>query len=296
MMKSCGVDWEHCRSLLAVLRHGNLSAAARARGLTQPTLGRHIAELERSLGAALFTRSPHGLRPTETALAVLPYPETMTSAAEALIRTASGLAGSFDGTVRVAASEMIGVEVLPPILAELRAELPQIRIELALSNLNEDLLRHEADVAVRMARPTQAGLVTRRVGSVFLGLYAHRTYIARCGLPGSIEELGSHALIGFDREWPEAALKSQGLHLAPDGFALRTDSDLAQLAALRCGLGVGIAQAQIVRRDPDLVPLLADAVRFELPMWVARHEDLQTARVRTVFSRLANGLERCLAP
>lgn len=283
--------WEHCRSLLAVIRHGSLSAAARALGLTQPTLSRHISGLEAALGAALFTRSPHGLRPTEVAQAILPHAEAMASAAAALVRSASGAAAAVAGIVRIAASEMIGVEVLPPILAEVGERYPDVAVELALSNRNEDLLRRDVDLAVRMVRPAQVGLVARQIGKVQLGLYAHRRYVERHGSPETAADLSRHRLVGFDREWPGGVLGSQALDLSPADFGLRTDSDLAQLAAVRAGGGIGVVQDGIAVRERELVPVLRGVVAFELPMWLAMHEDLRlTARVRAVFDVLADAL------
>ena len=168
---------------------------------------------------------------------------------------------------------------------------PDITIELALSNRQEDLLRREADIAVRMVRPTQGALLAKRVGAVPLKLYAHRRYLAAHGTPRSLTQAGV-AAIGFDRDTQMMqALAERQIHLSRDLFALRTDNDLAQLAALRAGFGVGACQAQIARRDPDLVPVLEDAFRYELEVWVAMHEDLKSSRrMRAMFDWLVAGL------
>src|SRR5215475_13971408 len=192
-------DWNLYRSLLAVLRTGSLSAAARAIGMTQPTIGRHIDALEQALDVPLFTRSQHGLTATEAALELRPYAESLEATTAALLRTASRRGGS-GGTVRITASEVIGAEVLPPILAELRDAHADLVIELVLSNQTQDLLHREADIAVRMVRPSQQALLVRRVGEMPLGLYAHRKYIERHGMPESRADLAKHAVIGFDQE------------------------------------------------------------------------------------------------
>ena len=176
-------NWDELRTFVEVARDGSLSAAARRLGLTQPTVGRHIDALEAALGLTLFARSPRGLTPTPAALALEPHVEAMAAAAAALARTASGEAAADRGAVRVTASEIIGSEVLPPILAAFHATHPGIAVELALSNRTADLARRDADVAVRMVRPTQSGLVARRIGSSRIGLYAHRDYLARFGEP-----------------------------------------------------------------------------------------------------------------
>ncbi len=270
-------SWDHYRSLLAVLDEGSLSGAARKLGLTQPTVGRHVEALESELGAPLFTRSASGLAPTETALALRPHAEAMSAAAEALVRTASGEADAVRGVIRVAAADIVGVEVLPPILTAFHEEHPEVAIELALSSRQEDLLRRESDIAVRMARPTQGALVARRVGSVPLRLYAHRRYIERHGVPKSLAD-AAHAGVGFDRDLQTLrSLQERQIPLTREMFSFRSDNDLAQLAALRAGFGVGGCHAPLARRDPDLVPVLEDVFRADLEVWVAMHEDLKSS-------------------
>jgi DNA-binding transcriptional LysR family regulator len=283
--------WELYRTFLEVVRDGSLSGAARKLALTQPTVGRHIDTLEASLGLSLFSRSPQGLRATPAALELVSYAETMAAASAALRRTASGGAKADRGTVRVAASEMIGCEVLPPMLTSFRDSHPGITLELALSNRNEDLLRRDADIAVRMVRPRQKSLVARRIGKSPIGFYAHRNYVEKYGLPKEIAELEQHCLIGFDRD--DLALRSLGKLPRPvtrDNFGFRCDSDLAQFAALKAGVGIGGCQHNIARRHPELVPVLK-AIRFELEVWVAMHEDMRSAGlVRVLFDHIAAGL------
>ncbi|HEY5072673.1 MAG TPA: LysR family transcriptional regulator [Caulobacteraceae bacterium] len=291
-MSTRNPSWELYRSFLAVVGAGSLSAAARSLGLSQPTVGRHIEALERELDAVLFTRSPGGLRPTEAALALRPHAEVMAAAAQALVRTASGGAGEVRGTVRLTASELVGAEVLPAMLAGFRELHPGVDIELALTNEQEDLLRRDADIAVRMARPTQSALLARRIGSVRLALYAHKTYLARHGAPASLADLAGHSVIGFDRIAPPTAIaRGLGMELTRDLFALRTDSDLAQLAALRAGFGLCACQPVIADRSGELQPVLRDAFAFELEVWVAMHEDLKAVhRMRLMFDHLVAGL------
>jgi len=285
-------DWDHYRTFLAVLDEGSLSGAARVLGLTQPTVGRHVETLEADLGQALFTRSAGGLSPTETALALRPHAEAMAAAAEALVRTASGEADQVRGAVRVTASDIVGVEVLPPILAGFHEAWPDVAIELNTSNRQEDLIRREADIAVRMARPTQGSLLAKRIGFVEVKLYAHKRYLAAHGAPTTFEDAASHAVIGFDRDmWAVRALEERQVPLTREFFAFRSDNDLAQLAALRAGFGVGAAQAPIAARDPELAPVLEDVFRFDMEVWVAMHEDLkQSRRMRLMFDWLVDGL------
>ena len=190
---------------------------------------------------------------------------------------------------RITASEIIGGVVLPPILADFRALHPAVVIELALTNRNEDLLRRDADIAVRMVRPEQSALVARRIGVVAIGLFAHRRYAEAHGLPLTIEQIADHPLIGFDRD--EVSLRSteaENPFIRRERFAFRSDSDLAQLAALRAGFGLGGCQLGIAADAPELVPVLPDLVRFELEMWLVLHEDLRAIpRVRAMYDFLA---------
>jgi DNA-binding transcriptional LysR family regulator len=284
-------DWDLYRTFLAVLDEGSLSAAARTLGLTQPTVGRQVEQLEAALAVPLFTRSVAGLQPTEVALALRPHAEAMAAAAQALARTASGEADAVRGAVRVTASDIVGVEVLPPILTGFHEAHPEVTIELNLSNRQEDLLRREADIAVRMARPSQGALLARRIGFVPLRLYAHRRWLDAHGPPTSFEAAAAFG-IGFDRDAQIArSLAESQLPFTRESFAFRSDGDLAQLAMLRAGFGVGACQTPIAARDPDLVPVLGDAFRYDMEMWVAMHEDLKSSRrMRLIFDWLVDGL------
>lgn len=288
--------WELYRTFLEVVRDGSLSGAARKLGLTQPTVGRHIDALEAALGLSLFSRSPQGLKATPAALELVSHAEAMASASAALRRTASGGGEADRGTVRITASEMVGCEILPPILARFRGDHPGITLELVLTNRNEDLLQREADIAVRMVRPRQKSLVARQIGKSPVGLFAHRSYTERFGLPLSVADLERHCLIGFDRD--AQPLKSLGKLPRPlrrEMFGFRSDSDLAQFSALRSGVGIGGCQHAIARRYPELVSVLAKAIRLELDVWLVMHEDMRsTARVRLLFDHLASGLPAVL--
>jgi len=284
--------WDELRTFLEVARESSLSAAARRLGLAQPTVGRHIDALEDALGATLFTRSARGLNPTAAAKALVPHAEAMAAAAGALARAASSAAAVDRGVVRVTASEVMGAEALPAMFAGFRARNPGIAIELALTNRNQDLARGDADIAVRMIRPTQSGLVARRIGATRIRLYAHRDYLARFGEPRSLADLREHRLIGFDRD--DATFRSAGAlakALTREDFGFRCDSDLAQLAALRAGVGVGGCQDMIARRTPELVPVLPSAFQMALEVWLVMHRDLKSEpRVRLMFDWVAAGL------
>ena len=287
--------WELFRSFLAVVRERSLSGAARALSLTQPTIGRHIDALEDALEVSLFTRSQSGLAPTAAATALVPHAEAMASAASALVRVASGEAQEERGAVRITASEMIGTEVLPRALAAFREQHPHIDVELVLSNRSEDLLRRDADIAVRMVKPTQSALMARKLGILQLGLHAHPSYLKKHPAPRTLEELRRHPLIGFDSAASVRRLPKLGVALSRELFAFRCDSDIGQYAALRAGFGVGVCQVALAKRD-GLVPLLPGVLRFELGVWVVMHKDLKsTRRMRLMFDHLALHLLEHLA-
>jgi len=294
-MKRVQPGWELYRSFLAVIRQGSLSGAARVLGLTQPTVGRHVDALEAALGVTLFTRSQAGLIASEGASALVPYAEAMASAADALERAASGEAEDERGVVRITASEMIGSEVLPKILVAFREAHPRIIVELMLSNRTEDLLRREADIAVRMVRPSQAALFARKLGTITLGFHAHPRYLKAHGSPKTLAELLEHPLIGFDKLPSVSRLDKLNFPVSRDSFAFRCDSDIGQYAALRAGFGIGICQLGLGRRD-KLVHILPHALSFELETWLVMHEDLKSnRRVRLMFAHLAEHLRAYIA-
>lgn len=286
-------SWDLFRTFAAVLREGSLSGAARVLGMTQPSVSRHIDALETAVGGKLFVRTQRGLSPTDRGLALRPHAESLVATSAALLRAASG-AEEVSGTVRITASEVVGAEHLPPILADLRRAHPGLSIELVLSNAVSDLLQRQADIAVRMVEPAQRALVARKVGAVTVGFHAHRDYLAARGTPRTMDELLAHDLIGMDTETPAIrAVLQRFPGLTRDAFTLRVDSDLAQLAAIRAGYGIGFCQVQIARSEPDLVRVAPDLFSLEFPLWVAMHEDLRGgARYRAVFDALAQGLGR----
>jgi len=285
-------DWSHIRSFLAVYDEGSLSGAARRLGLTQPTLGRQIAELERDLGVALFIRSQRGLMPTDAARDVARHAQAMSAASSAMIRAASGAESDIAGTIRITASDIIGAEVLPPLLASFRNIAPRVTNELSLSNRMAELLTGEPDIAVRMLRPGQQAIVARHIGDVGLGLYAHQRYLEAAPKLTTLQAmLSEHTLIGFDRQTPVLPDLSEDLALVRDIFALRTDNDLAQLAAIRAGCGIGLIQHGIARRSNELMQVFPDQINARLEIWLALHEDLRTSRrLRLIMEHLLAGL------
>jgi DNA-binding transcriptional LysR family regulator len=254
--------------------------------------------LQSSLGGrVLFTRSQTGLMPTGAAHELRPHAEDMAAAAAAFMRIGSGNLEETAGVVRLTAADVVGVEVLPPILSDFRYRYPNTVIELSVSNQMADLLRRDADIAVRMVRPKQKALLARRVGKIVLGFHAHRRYLERYGYPERLEDLAHHTLIGFDRIPPAAEfLAAVPMPVSRELFAFRCDNDLALLAALRAGFGVGICHVGLARRDPDLLPLLNKLFKVELEIWIVMHNELKRiSRMRLMFDHLALNLAQYAA-
>ncbi|WBY02539.1 LysR family transcriptional regulator [Ramlibacter tataouinensis] len=289
-------DWSLARSFLAALEHGSLLGAARALQASQPTIGRHIAELEAQLGVSLFERTGRGLLPTAMALKLAEPARAMEAAALALGRSASGAQSGLAGTVRITASQPVACFVLPPVLTQLRAALPDIQVELVASNAVANLLRREADIALRMVAPEQSSLVARRIGKVALGIYAHRDYLRRRGTPREPADLPAHELVGSDRG--EDILKgfaAAGIPVEREQFLLRTDDLVAYWQAVRAGLGIGFVPDFVARTDPAVLPLLPMLKIPPLPVWLAVHREVRgNARIRAVYDFLAQAVPRLL--
>lgn len=289
-------DWSLVRSFLAVVEQGSLLAAARQLQSSQPTIGRHVAELESQLGLVLFDRTGRGLVPTEAALRLANTGRAMQSGADQLARSVAGVDRSGAGTVRITASQPVACYVLPPLLAQMRLTLPEVQVELVASNTVSNLLRREADIAVRMVRPEQATVIARRVGKVAIKACAHQDYLRRRGIPRHPSDLLSHDLIGGDRN--DETLKgfaARGFPVKREQFAFRSDDLIVVWQAVRAGLGVGFASEHLIRTDPAIVPLLPKLKIEPLPVWLAVHKEIRTSkRIRAVYDFLADALPRAI--
>ena len=285
-------DWTLIRSFLAALQHGSLLGAARALHSSQPTLGRHIAELEAQLGTTLFERTGRGLLPTAMALRLADAARTMESGALQLARQARGAQSEMAGSVRISASQPVACVLLPPILARMHLSLPEIAIELVVSNAVSNLLQREADIALRMVQPEHGSLVAKRVGQVPLGVYAHQDYLRRRGLPRQPADLLHHDLVAGDTDHQiERGFAATGYRLERERIVLRSDDLMAQFGAVRAGLGVGFLARYLAQTDPLLVPLLPDLPIPPLPIWLVVHREIRSnRRIKAVYDFLGSHL------
>lgn len=295
------LDWNLLHALLAVVETGSLTRAADNLGLSQPTLSRRIAALESAVGLALFERTARGLAPTAAGQALVEPALHMRSAVLAL-GLAAQQSQSVAGTVRLTASEIVSAWVLPPLLRALAERHPDIEVELVASNRLDNLLEREADIAIRMVRPTQSAVITCHLADWPLGFYAHRDHLTRQGVAdGRLErtELQRLRWIGFDSQTDLLdGLRHQGLAIDRHFFAFRSDNHIANWMMVRAGLGVGIGLRHLAAAEPDLIEVRpANPTETwpipTLPVWLTVHRELRASpRLRVVWDFLAEGLGR----
>lgn len=285
------VAWDLIETFVRVAAEGSLTRAARRLGISQPTLSRQIQALEEQLGVPLFIRHARGLTVTDRGAELLASARSVDDQVQSFIRRATGLRIEPEGSVRISANEPIAVHAMGPALAGLRRDYPKIKLELVVDNSAVDLSRREADLALRMFRPVQLDLVAKRVGTVEVGLFASRDYLARCGLPNGPDiDLERHTLIGFDQAvfWRSAVRK---MGLQPEQFAFRSDSMLVQLEAVRSGVGIGAIHLPIARRHAELVRVLENVHVEHFEIWLVVHQDLRAdPAVRAVAKGVEQGL------
>jgi DNA-binding transcriptional LysR family regulator len=285
-------DWALWRSFSSVVANGSLSAAARELGISQPTVGRHIETLEYNLGLTLFERTLTGLKPNTTALRLYePVSQAQAALAEAAIM-AEGAQADYGGTVRITASAVISNYALPDLLLPIRERYPNIAIETVPSDSAENLLLREADIAIRMFRPTQLELVTRHLGDLPIVPAAHQRYLDRRGTPRSVNDLFGHDMIGLDRsDLIIAHAQKLGIPLRREHFIIRSDDQRQLWEMVKAGLGIGFAQASLVRHTPGMVALPIDLSIPPLQVWLTTHRELFTShRIRAIYDALAEGL------
>jgi DNA-binding transcriptional LysR family regulator len=287
-------DWDHLRVFVGVAAHGSLSAAGRSMGISQPTVGRHIQALEDSLGVRLFQRTVRGLDLTDTGRDLLEHAREMAAASDRLALAAAGREAAVSGTVRVTASAFVATLTLPEIIADLRLAHPEIEIELVASDATENLLQREADIAVRMYRPRQVDVITRKVSELSLGVYAANSYLARRGTPREPNDLLAHDIVGYDRD--ENILRgfaAAGVDVDRHFFVARCDDQVAYWHLVVAGVGIGFSQVRVGDAEPLVSRVLPEFAIAPLPVWLTAHEGLRTnPRVRRVFDFLAERLAR----
>lgn len=278
-------NWNDLRFFLAAAEAGSLSAAARLLGSNQPTVGRHIGALENDLGVKLFQRHPNGLVLSQEGAAVLEQVQLMQNGVQGIRRLIEGDYAELRGSVRMALPEGLCNALVVPRLVDFQRRYPDLALILNVSASSANLTRGEADVALRLYRPDEDDLVVRGLGSMEMGLYASREYLARQGTPDETGELADHRLIGYGDALERMPEQQWLLQHAPRErpFTLRSDSTSARLRATACGLGLSIQPCLIAETDPALVRVLPGACIPSHEIWLAFHRDLRhVLRVRVV--------------
>jgi DNA-binding transcriptional LysR family regulator len=283
------LDWSLLQAFVAVMRDGSLSAAALKLKLTQPTVGRQIRALEEAVGEALFDRTPQGLRPTDRATALLEHAATLEQSVQALAAAMTGKLDAPSGKVRITTSEAFGAERLPELLRPFLDAHPAITIEMLASSQIENLLRRDADIAIRFTRPDQPELIARQVGTLELGIFAAEDYLTRYGEPETLADLSRHRMVGFDRDtFARRVAERLKLPVEDWRFVFRSDSMIGQHAAVRAGIGIGIMQVRRGERSEQLRRLLVTEFAPKQAVWLVAHADVrQGRRFRAVFDHLA---------
>lgn len=289
-------DWTLAKAFLATVKTGSLSGAARALKSSQPTLSRQVAAFADALGVTLFERAGRGLVLTEAGANIAAHLEPMADAANAAARAAAGQAQAIDGHIRITASEVYAIHILPDILARLRREAPGITVEVVATDKITDLRWREADIAIRNARPEDPELYAKLVTQDQGAFYATPGYLDALGSPTSLADLNDAHFIGIDQiETSLAFYNGLGLSLTAQNFPIVTASIPAQIAFVRAGVGIGVAPSRLGDADAGLARVFTGAPVVPFPVWVVAHRDLRTSRrMRLVFDLLADMLPRLM--
>ncbi|MGH1487383.1 MAG: LysR family transcriptional regulator [Cellvibrionaceae bacterium] len=286
-------DWNQVRAFLVAAEEGSLSAAARAMQQTQPTLSRQVTNLEETLGVTLFERGHRKLQLTTAGFELLDHARTMAEAANKISMAASGQSQAIEGRVCITATEMMATYYLPPMLRKLREHAPGIVVEVVASDLVRDLIRREADIAIRHTQPNQPDLVARRIGSLRGRIYAAKRLIEEVGMPRNFDDLSNRDFIGIeDIESLIENLAAQGLELRIEQFRALAGSGNCMLQLIREGLGFGFLPMDTGKLFDDLVCVLPDHFDPEIPVWLVSHRELYTSRrIRVVYDFIAEELQ-----
>ena len=283
-------DWNQMRALLATVEAGSLSAAAKRLGLTQPTLGRQVAALEESLGLVIFERVGRSLVLTEAGQQLMAALREMGAAAERVTLSAAAQSQSIEGVVRITTADIYAGHVLPPLLEKIQAVAPAIRIEVLATGSISDLLRREADIAIRHVRPEQDGLIARRCKDTAAFVYGTPALLDRLGRPQTGEELARGQFVGALQGNDDfiAEMVRRGVPLGPENFPLATQSGMTGWEWVRKGMCLGAMVEAVARLTPEVQVAVPSIAPIAVPVWMVTHRELHTSRrIRLVFDMLA---------
>lgn len=291
------IDWSLIQTFVAVAQAGSLSAAARTLQSSQPTVGRQIKALESQLGATLFHRTAQGFDLTDHGQSLLPAAQTMAEAYRGLIMATAGQDAALSGSVCITASQIVSAYHLPPIIQGIREAEPEIQIDLIASDDSRNLLYREADIAIRMFKPTQLDLITRHLGDLELGAFATRDYLVRHGPLTDPADMAGHDFVGLNEHTLIIdSIRSFGIPAKRDWFSVRCDDPVTYWRLVQAGCGIGFAQRSVATQDPNIVEISTDWPMPKLPVWLTAHEAIRhTPRVKRVWDLLVAGLSPLLS-
>lgn len=292
--QSVSFDWNQVRAFLVTAEEGSFSGAARTLNTTQPTIGRQITALEEALGVTLFERSVRGLTLTEAGRELMAHVETMAEAASNISLVADGQSQNISGEVAITATDLFSAIKLPELLFGLRDRAPGLRIRIIASSDIQNLMRREADIAIRHVRPDQPELIARHIGSFGANLYAARSYLEREGRPRTPREVADHPFVGnADPKLLVGPLNAKGIPVRPENFVMSTENGIVAWELMKAGYGFAMQPDALAHADPGVEQVLPELPSDHFPVWLVTHRELRNSRkIRLVYDVLAEGLTR----
>lgn len=299
-MNISDVDWNLLKSFLAIMEAGSVLGAAKKIGGNQPTLSRHIAELEEKLGVVLFERTARGLKPTAIAHLIFPSVHEMALSSQKIAFSIMQSNQSLRGVVRISCSQVMATFLMPPLMIEFRKIHPDIKIDLVSTNHISNLLNREADIALRFIRPEQHSLIAKKLCDLHFGAYATKNYLSSIGVEIdksrylTLSEIFQFDVIGLDKEMSLIdVLSASGLQVEKEMFAFKTDDHVAGIHLVSHGGGIGFMPKYVASQFEQMQSVLDDTLQQSLPMWLVTHREIRDAPlIRLVYDFLGEAIPR----
>ncbi len=290
--RTSAFDWSQAQAFLATVEMGSFSGAAARLGLSQPTVGRHVAALESDLDLLLFDRVGKSLALTDNGHAMVQHVKAMKDAADQLSLSALGQDKTIAGPVSVTASDVFCAYILPPIIERIRLAYPKVQVEIVSSNEVQDLRRREADIAIRNIEPTHPDLYAKRLRTTKGNLYGATSYLDQLGRPATIKEFSeSTTFIGDTSGRVLQMLTTMGVPVASEQFSIIANSGVAMWELVKRGVGLAVMFKDLGDITPEVEVVLPQEISVDVPVWLVAHRELKTnARIRAIFDVLSGEL------
>lgn len=285
-------DWSQAQAFLATAETGSFSGAAGRLGLSQPTVGRHVAALESDLGILLFDRVGKSLALTDNGLALVEHVKAMKDAADLLSLAAMGQDKTIAGPVSITASDVFCAYILPPIIERIRRAYPEVNVEIVSTNAVQDLRRREADIAIRHVHPKHPDLYAKRLRTAQCKLYGATSYLDQLGRPATVKDISESAtFIGDNSGGVLQMLTGLGVPVTPSQFSITANSGVAIWELVKRGVGLAVMFKDLADITPEVEVILPTEVSADVPLWLVTHSELKTnARIRAIFDLLSSEL------